>query len=94
MKTRNATAIVIAALLSCVGSSAASACVSHINLAVIEQRMADPNLESRLRERAKVLKTQAAAAIDAGHRDEGRAVYYQLMALLGISVSGAPYRCG
>ena len=58
-----------------------------------ERRIADPNLESDLKEGANVLKTRAAAAIEAGHRDEGRRVYYQLMALLGISASSGRYRC-
>ncbi len=97
MKNRPASAIIIAAmlscLLSCLGSIAASACGNHIDLAAIERRIADPNLESNLKETANVLKTRAAAAIEAGRRDEGRAVYYQLMALLGLSASG-PYRCG
>jgi hypothetical protein len=96
MKNRPASAIIVAAILSCLssslGSSAAGACGSRINLAVIEQRIADPNLESGLKDRANVLKTKAAAAIEAGHRDEGRRTYYQLMNLLGISASGR-YRC-
>ncbi len=97
MKNRPASAIIIvtmlSCLLSCLGSIAASACGNHIDLARIEQRIADPNLEGDLKERANALKTSAAAAIKAGHRDEGRAAYYQLMALLGLSASG-PYRCG
>jgi hypothetical protein len=97
MKNRPASAIIIAAMLSCLlsslGSSAASACGSRINLAMIEQRIADPNLESDLKERANELKTKAAAAIEAGQPDEGRRTYYQLMKLLGISASGR-YHCG
>jgi hypothetical protein len=100
MKNRRVSAIIIAAMLSCLfscifsclGSFAASACGSRINLAAIEQRIADPNLESDLKQRANALKTKAAAAIEAGHRDEGRGLYYQVMALLGMSDSG-PYRC-
>ncbi len=92
MKNRQASATIIAVMLGCllsgIGSSAASACGIHIDLAVIEQRIADPNLESDLKERANVLKTKAAAAIEAGNRDEGRRTYYQLMKLLGISASG------
>jgi hypothetical protein len=79
-------------LFSCLGSFAASACGGRIDLAAIEQRIADPNLESGLKETAKELKAKAAAANEAGRRDEGRAVYFQLMALLGISSAGR-YRC-
>ena len=96
MENHPASAIIIATMLSCLlsslGSSAASACGIHIDLAMIEQRIADPNLERDLKEEANVLKTKAAAAIESGHRDEGRRTYYQLMKLLGISASGR-FRC-
>lgn len=94
MKTRSASAIIIiAAILSCLGSFAASACRSPINLAAIEQRIADPNLQGDLKERAYALKARAAAAIEAGHREEGRGMYYQLMDMLNISTSSGRYRC-
>jgi hypothetical protein len=89
---RFASAIVIAAVLSGSGSLAASACGVRIDLAVIAQRIGDPNLESGLKEKAIALRTRAAAAIEAGHRDEGRRMYYQLMALLGVTASGR-HRC-
>ena len=100
MKNRPASAIIVAAMLSCVlssllstlGSSTASACGLRIDLAVIERRIADPSLESDLKEKANALKTKAAAAIQAGHRDDGRRMYYQLMTLLGIPSSGR-HRC-
>jgi hypothetical protein len=88
-----ARSIIIAAMLSCLGSFAASACGGHINLTAIEQRIADPNLQGDLKERANALKTRAEDAIEAGHRDEGRRMYFQLMELLGISTSFGPYRC-
>lgn len=94
MKTRLATIIAIAALLNGIGSLAANACPSPINLPAIEQRMADPGLDSDVRERAKVLKSGAMAAIEAGERDEGRRMYYKLMSLLGIVTYSGPYRCG
>jgi hypothetical protein len=101
MKNRPASAIIIAATLTCFlsgpGSSVASACGIRIDLPAIEQRIADPNLESDLKERANVLKTTAAAAIEAGHPEEGRKTYYQLMKLLGISGSGSGryrFHCG
>ena len=94
MKNRIVTAIITATMLSCLGSVAANACSGPINLAAIEQRLADPNLDGGLRERANLLKTRAAAAIEAGHRDQGRRAYYQLMDLLGMSPSSGRYRCG
>jgi hypothetical protein len=97
MKNRAASTIMIAAVLSCLvscfGSSAANACVSPINLAAIEQRIADPNLESGTKQQAIALKTRAAAAIEAGRRDEGRGLYYQLQTLLGIANSSGKFRC-
>jgi hypothetical protein len=93
MKNRIAMAVITTAMLSCLGSFAANACSSPINLAAIEQRMADRNLESGLKERANLLKTRATAAIEAGHRNEGRSAYYELMDLLGMSASSGRYRC-
>jgi hypothetical protein len=93
MKMRFASAVIVAVMLSCLGSFAASACRSPIDLAAIERRIADPNLQGDLKERASALKARAAAAIEAGHREEGRGMYYQLMGLLGIASSSGRYRC-
>lgn len=89
MKTRIVTAIIIAASLGGLGSPAARACGSGINIAAIEHRMADPGLDSDVLEKAKTLKAEAAAAIEANKRDEGRALYYSLMKLLNMPI----YRC-
>jgi len=93
MRIRPASTIIAAAILSCLGLFAANACGSRIDLAAIEKRIVDPTLDRDVRERANMLKTRAAAAIGAGHRDEGRKIYYQLMALLDIPSSSGPYRC-
>ena len=85
MKPGPASAIIIAAMLSYAGSLAANACGSRIDLAAIEQRIADPNLDGDLKDKASLLKTRAASAIEAGHRDEGRKTYHHLQALLGIA---------
>src|SRR5215469_16286208 len=62
MRARFAAAIVIDAALSCSGSFAASACGGRIDLAAIEQRMADRALQDGVKERATALKAKAAAA--------------------------------
>ena len=94
MKTRFASVAIVAALLSCLGSLSVSACGRRIDLVAIQQRISDPGLQGDLKERANALKTSAAAAIEAGHRDEGRRMYYQLMELLGIPRYAGRYHCG
>jgi hypothetical protein len=93
MKTR-LSSVVFVVVLSGLAPFAANACGTHINLAAIEHRMADPNLPVDLKERAVALKARAASAIEAGKRDEGRRMYYRLMDLLGVTPPPGPFRCG
>ena len=64
-------------MLSCLGSFQASACMKPIDLVVIEQRIADPNLGNELAEKSKTLKAQDTAAIEAGHRGREASSYWR-----------------
>lgn len=94
MTTRLALVIVIATFLSCVGSLTASACGPTVNLAAIDQRMADPNLPGDVKAQANALKARAAAEIKDDHPATGRQLYFKLMELLGVPLYSGKYRCG
>ena len=64
----------------------AKACQEPINLAAIEQRLNSSDLSSEVRTNAIALRRQAASAIEAGRRDEGRALY---RAARDVPVDGA-----
>jgi hypothetical protein len=69
------------------------ACEGRINLAAVEQELAKPSLSADLHREANAIKNKAASAIQAGRREEGRHLYFEHMALLGISTSAGRFRC-
>jgi hypothetical protein len=69
------------------------ACGGRINLAAVEQELAKPSLSTDLRHEASAIKNKAASAIQAGRRQEGRQLYLELMALLGVPASAGRFRC-
>jgi len=73
--------------------SSSFACGAHIDLAAIEQELAKPSLSADLHREATAIKNKAASAIQAGLREEGRQLYFELMALLGIPTSAGRFRC-
>jgi hypothetical protein len=73
--------------------SSSFACGVRINLAAVEQELAKPSLSVGLRREANAIKNKAASAIQAGRREEGRHLYFELMALLGIPTSAGRFRC-
>jgi hypothetical protein len=73
--------------------SGSVACEARIDLAAIEQELAKPGLGADLHREANALKDKAASAIQAGRREEGRRLYFELMALLGVPTSAGRFRC-
>jgi len=73
--------------------SSSFACEARINLAAIEQELAKPGLSADLRREATAIRNKAASAIQAGRREEGRQLYFELMALLGVPTSAGRFRC-
>jgi hypothetical protein len=73
--------------------SGSFACEARIELATIEQELAKPSLSDDLRREANAIKNKAASAIQAGRREEGRQLYFELMALLGVPTSARRFRC-
>ena len=73
--------------------SGSFACEARINLAAIEQELAKPGLSADLHREANAIKNKAASAIQAGRREEGRQLYFELMALLGVPTSAGRFRC-
>ena len=73
--------------------SGSVACEARINLAAIEQELAKPGLSADLRREATAIKNKAASAIQAGRREEGRQLYLELLALLGVPTSAGRFRC-
>jgi hypothetical protein len=73
--------------------SSCFACEGRINLAAVEQELAKPSLNADLRREASAIKNKAASAIQAGRREEGRQLYFELMALLGVPASAGRFRC-
>ena len=74
-------------------SSSSFACGGRINLAAVEQELAKPSLSADLHREANAIKNKAASAIQAGRREEGRQLYFELMALLGVPASAGRFRC-
>jgi hypothetical protein len=77
----------------CLTPSSSFACQARINLAAIEQELAKPSLNADLRREASAIKNKAASAVQAGRREEGRHLYLELMALLGVPASAGRFRC-
>jgi hypothetical protein len=77
----------------CLTPSSSFACGGRINLVAVEQELAKPSLSADLRREASAIKNKAASAIQAGRREEGRQLYFELMALLGIPTSAGRFRC-
>ena len=73
--------------------SSGFACGGRINLAAVEQELAKPGLSADLHREASAIKNKAASAIQAGRREEGRQLYLELMALLGVSTPAGRFRC-
>jgi len=73
--------------------SSSFACEGRINLAAIEQELAKPGLSAELHREANAIKNKAASAIQAGRREEGRQLYFELMALLGVPTFAGRFRC-
>jgi hypothetical protein len=73
--------------------SSSFACEGRINLAAVEQELAKPGLGADLRHEANAIRNKAASAIQAGRREEGRQLYFELMALLGVPASAGRFRC-
>jgi hypothetical protein len=73
--------------------SSCFACGGRINLAAVEQELAKPSLSADLHREASAIKNKAASAIQAGRREEGRQLYLELMALLGVPTSAGRFRC-
>lgn len=94
MTTRRAALFTIAAMLSGFTSVAAEACGPTVNLAAIDQRMADPALPSDVMQQAIVLKGRAVAELKDDHPASSRRLYFALMKLLGIPSNTGKYRCG
>ena len=69
------------------------ACEARIDLAAIEQELARPSLSADLHREANAIKNKAASAIQAGRREEGRRLYFELMALLGVPTFAGRFRC-
>jgi len=69
------------------------ACGARIDLATIEQELAKPGLSADLHREANAIRNKAAGAIQAGRREEGRQLYFELMALLGVPASAGRFRC-
>jgi hypothetical protein len=69
------------------------ACGARIDLAAIEQELAKPSLSADLHREANAIKNKAASAIQAGRPEEGRQLYFELMALLGVPTSAGRFRC-
>lgn len=93
MTTRRAALLTIAVTLSGF-ASAANACGPTINLAAIDQRMADPALPGDVKAQASALKARAVAAMKDDRPASGRQLYFALMKLLGIPSNTGKYRCG
>ena len=73
--------------------SSSLACGARIDLAAIEQELAKPGLSPDLHRTANAIKNKAASATQAGRREEGRQLYFELMALLGVPTSAGRFRC-
>jgi hypothetical protein len=73
--------------------SSSFACKARIDLVAIEQELAKPSLNADLHREASAIKNKAASAIQAGRREEGRQLYFELMALLGVPASAGRFRC-
>ncbi|MBT1513222.1 hypothetical protein KIP88_22265 [Bradyrhizobium sp. SRL28] len=73
--------------------SSSFACEARINLAAVEQELAKPSLSADLHREANAIKNKAASAIQAGRREEGRHLYFELMALLGVPTFAGRFRC-
>src|SRR5215207_7419713 len=73
--------------------SSSFACEARVNLAAIEQELTKPGLSADLRREATAIRNKAASAIQAGRREEGRQLYFELMALLGVPASAGRFRC-
>ena len=69
------------------------ACEGRINLAAVEQELAKPGLSADLHREANAIKNKAASAIQAGRREEGRHLYFELMTLLGVPTFAGRFRC-
>jgi hypothetical protein len=91
MKSFRFAATVLAGIILTPSSS--FACEARINLAAVEQELARPGLSADLRREATAIRNKAASAIQAGRREDGRRLYFELMALLGVPPSAGRFRC-